>query len=120
MTLMPLLLRLAQGGGDALLVFGRDGDHVHAERDPVLDDFVLLGRIRVGRAVEEQFDAEFLGGLVGAVLAGDEVGVALGFGHQRDDELRVRRGGGRDAGEKQCTGGAKTEEEGFHSGIGGG
>ena len=39
------------------------------------------------KALEEQLDAEFLGGFVGARFDRDEIGVALGFWEHRDDQF---------------------------------
>jgi len=40
----------------------------------------LFGGISVGWAIEEEFDAEFFGGFVRALFAGDEVSVPLLLG----------------------------------------
>ena len=75
-------LGLAQRSGNTLAIFTSDGNRVHAERDPILDDLVLLRGIGIGRAVKNQIHAEFLGRFVRALLARDEVSVALGLGHE--------------------------------------
>ena len=69
---------LAQHRRDAFLIFDGDGDDVHAAGDPRFDDLVLLCGVRIGRAVPDQIDAQFLGRLLRALAAGDEIGVALG------------------------------------------
>ena len=53
------VLRPLQRRGDAVLVLAGDGDDIHAERDPVLDDLVLFGGIGADRAVEDQLRAEY-------------------------------------------------------------
>ena len=63
------------------------GDHVDTFRDPGFDDFILLRRIEVRRSIPQQIDAQFLGGFVRALFATDEVRIALGLGHHRDDGL---------------------------------
>ena len=109
-----LLLGFAEGGGDPLLVFRGDGDDVYAECDPVFHNLVLFGGIGIRGAVKEELDAELLRGFIGARFAGDEVGVALGFGEHRDDEFGI---GGRrmdERGQQHGAGGAKTQEGFFH------
>ena len=57
-----------------------------------VDDFVLLGRVGVGRAVPNELDSQLFRGFLGSLLAGDEVGVSLALGHHRH---RDRGGAGR-------------------------
>lgn len=110
-----LLLRFAQGGGNAFLVFSRDRDDVHAEGNPVFNDFILLGCVGIGGPVEQQFNAEFLGRLFRADFAGDEVRIALGLGHHRDNQFRIGREHRGQAGEQSDAGGGKkTREVVFH------
>jgi hypothetical protein len=56
-TFDAFVLRLLERGGNAFLVFASGRDRIDAERDPILDDFVLLCRIGIRRPVEKQFDA---------------------------------------------------------------
>ena len=46
----PSLAGLPQDGGDSFPVFDGNRDDVDAARDPGFDDFVLLGRVWIGRA----------------------------------------------------------------------
>src|SRR5439155_12592298 len=78
---------VAQYRRDADLVLDRDGNDIDAARNPGVDDFVLLGGVRLGRAVPEQVDAQLLGGLVRPFAAGDEIGVALALGHHGNGHL---------------------------------
>ena len=82
----PLLTSLAEHARDAGTIFHGHGDDIHAARDPGIDDFVLLGRIGLGRPVPDQVHAQLRGRLVRALAAGFEIGVAQALGHhgQRD------------------------------------
>ena len=50
----PALAGLAEDRRDAVAVLDGHGDHIHAARDPGVDDLVLLGRVGVGRPVPDQ------------------------------------------------------------------
>ena len=77
---------LAQHRGDAALVLHRDHDGIHAARDPVLDQFILLRRVQARRPIPDQVHAEFLRCLFRTGARADEVWVALGLGHHGDGE----------------------------------
>jgi hypothetical protein len=91
---IPFGLRLAQRSRDAFLVLTRGGDGIHAQRDPILDDFVLFRRIGIRRPVEEQLYAQFRRRLVRALLARNEISVPFALGHEGDGEFRAVAAGG--------------------------
>jgi hypothetical protein len=80
-------LGLAQSGRDAFPIFTGHSDGVHPESDPILNDLVLFCGIGIGGAVEDQIHPEFLRSLVCAFLAGNEIGVPFGLGHQCDGDF---------------------------------
>jgi hypothetical protein len=69
----------AQGGGDAFLVFTRRSDGVDSQRNPIVDDFILFGRVRIRWAVENQVYAEIFGGAFGPSFTRDEYTRCLYF-----------------------------------------
>ncbi len=94
---MPRGAGFAEDGGKAGGVDDGDGDGIDAAGDPGFDNLVLLGRVEVCGAVPDHIGAEFLCSLFSAGAATDEVGIALGFGHDAESEVAFggqRRGGG--------------------------
>src|SRR5262245_39341692 len=76
--------RFLEDGRNTLLVLDAHRDDVNLARDPTFDDFGLLDRVEVGRAVPDQVNAKFARGLFGALAATDEIRIAFGFRHHRD------------------------------------
>src|SRR5262245_51904472 len=69
------------------LVFDADRNAIDAFGYPSLDDFVLPGRVKIGRAVPNQIDAQLGCGVFSALAAAYEVGIAFGLWHHRYDGL---------------------------------
>src|SRR4030095_8688527 len=84
------LLRLAKCCGEAFPIFYRDSDDINTPCDPSLNDFVLARGIWLSGTIPQQFYSQILGSLLRALAAGNEVCIALAFGHHCNGERLVR------------------------------
>ena len=80
---MGLAQRLDQLGG----VGRRDQDRVGLAGDDGVEHRHLHGRVEFGSALEHQFDAERVGGGLGALAHGDVEGIGGQARHQGDGKL---------------------------------
>src|SRR3712207_2558252 len=80
----PSLAGLLHGGGEGVRVVGGDGDGAALLLDHLLDHLGLERGLGLRWPVVDELDAEFLGGLVRALLGGFKVGDADQLGHHAD------------------------------------
>ena len=88
--------RLLERRDQLLLVGRRDQDRIGLARGHRVQHGHLDRRVEVGAALEDQLDAERVGGMLSALAHGDVEGVRGEAGNERDRRLVLRLGRARD------------------------